>query len=217
MSFSLDMTMMYVMHDALRRELERIARIIDRAGDDPRQILRTAAGWEMFKKYLRAHHAAEDETLWPVMAELLTGREADLALLDAMEAEHAVIDPILAAIDTTLADREARPERLGSLVDYLRSALTAHLEHEENQSLALIDDVLSQEQWSRVGQRQHELQGAEEVRRYLPWMLDDLAPERSAAILAALPEPIRQAYAAEWRPAYIELGLWTPTRHDHAA
>jgi hypothetical protein len=52
-TFRLDMTMMYAMHHALRRELERIARITARPDDDPRHVLATAAGWEMFKTYLR--------------------------------------------------------------------------------------------------------------------------------------------------------------------
>jgi hypothetical protein len=49
----------------------------------------------MFKKYLRIHHRAEDEAVWPVMYQVLTDRPDDLALLDAMEAEHAAIDPLL--------------------------------------------------------------------------------------------------------------------------
>jgi hypothetical protein len=53
-----DMTMMLVMHDALRRELERMARITAHTDDDPRRILQTALGWELFKNYLRVHHNA---------------------------------------------------------------------------------------------------------------------------------------------------------------
>src|SRR5262245_53043492 len=98
-TFKLDMTFMYVFHDAIRRDLERIARATSRESDDPTRVLRTAAGWEMFKKYLRIHHRAEDEAVWPVMYQVLTDRPDDLALLDAMEAEHARIDPLLDGID----------------------------------------------------------------------------------------------------------------------
>src|SRR5262245_49492980 len=85
--FTLDMTYMYLFHDALRRDLERIARFTDSRSDDPKTMLRSAAGWEMFKKYLRIHHQAEDDAVWPVMYEKLTDRPDDLALLDAMESE----------------------------------------------------------------------------------------------------------------------------------
>jgi hypothetical protein len=47
------MTMMYAMHAALRRELERIALVTARPDDDPKHVQRTAAGWEMFKSYLQ--------------------------------------------------------------------------------------------------------------------------------------------------------------------
>jgi iron-sulfur cluster repair protein YtfE (RIC family) len=99
--FTLDMTYMYVFHDALRRDLERIARFTARGSDDPSRMLRSAAGWEMFKKYLRIHHQAEDDAVWPVMYQVLADRPDDLALLDAMEAEHGAIDPLLDAAWST--------------------------------------------------------------------------------------------------------------------
>jgi len=43
-AFELDMTMMYAMHDALRRELVRIARVIANRHQDPQQVLDTAMG-----------------------------------------------------------------------------------------------------------------------------------------------------------------------------
>src|SRR5262249_10604612 len=118
-NFKLDMTMMFTIHDAFRRELERIARVTARTDDDPARILRAALGWRMFKAYLRVHHTAEDEAVWGPMAPQLAGRPSDLALLAAMEAEHAAIDPRLNAIDAALADRDRGPEQLGGPVDGL--------------------------------------------------------------------------------------------------
>ena len=94
MSGRLDMTLMYAMHNALRRELEHIARITARLDDDPRRILASAAGWEMFKKALHLHHGSEDDALWPGMRQSPAHRPGDLALVAAMAAEHAVIDPV---------------------------------------------------------------------------------------------------------------------------
>lgn len=128
---NLDMTMMFAIHDALRRELERIARITSRVDEDPRHVLSTAVGWELFKKFLTAHHTSEDLTVWPVMYKALAGRDSETALLDAMEAEHAVIDPLLTDIDAALADRDTGAERLGGLVETLFTDLNAHLDHEE--------------------------------------------------------------------------------------
>jgi hypothetical protein len=44
-AFKLDMTRMYIMHTALRRDLERIAKATARSDDDPRRVMRTAVGW----------------------------------------------------------------------------------------------------------------------------------------------------------------------------
>jgi Hemerythrin HHE cation binding domain len=209
MSFRNDMTMMYAVHDALRRELERIARIAARPGDDPRPVLRAAAGWEMFKSYLHIHHTAEDETVWPVMEPLLAGRPDDLALLAAMESEHAAIDPLLSAIDAALADRDYGTQRLGGLVDALVTGLSAHLRHEEDEALALIDVTLTEQQVQRLGQRQAELIGAD-ASRYLPWLLDGVPPNLAAAVLSRVPGPARAAYRDQWRAAYGDLRLWDP-------
>src|SRR5258708_1354460 len=116
-TFNLDMTMMLTVHDAFRRELERIAKITARTDDDPQHILSAAVGWQIFKKYLRIHHTTEDETVWGLMETELADRPGDLALLAAMEAEHAAIDPLLNAIDAALGDRNAGHERLGGSVD----------------------------------------------------------------------------------------------------
>ena len=86
MAFRNDVTMMYAVHDALRRELDRIARVTARTDDDPKQVLRTAAGWEMFKSYLHVHHTTEDELLWPPLRKSLSEDSHATALLDAMEA-----------------------------------------------------------------------------------------------------------------------------------
>jgi hypothetical protein len=210
MSFTNDMTMMYAVHDALRRELGRIAAIAARPGDDPRPVLRAAAGWEMFKRYLHIHHTAEDETVWPVLAPLLAGRPDDLALVAAMESEHAAIDPLLGAVDAALADRDYGPQRLGALIDALVTGLSGHLRHEEDEALALIDATLTEEQVGRLGQRQAELIGADAA-RYLPWLLDGTSPEATAAVLARVPGPARTAYREQWRAAYGDLRLWDPS------
>ncbi|MEU9773227.1 hemerythrin domain-containing protein [Streptomyces sp. NPDC047968] len=206
---NLDMTMMFAIHDALRRELERIARITSRVDEDPRHVLSTAVGWELFKKFLVAHHASEDRTVWPVMHKALAGREAEaeIALLDAMEAEHAVIDPLLADIDAALADRDSGAARLGGLVDQLCTDLRAHLDHEEREALALMDLTMSQEQWSAFSAEQKDRIGSD-ANRYLPWLLDDIDAARVATVLGKLPPPLRAAYDNEWRAAYEALDIW---------
>src|SRR6266487_4084183 len=82
--FTLDMTMMFAIHDALRRDLEHVAQVHTRN-----------EGWDLFDRMLHLHHTIEDDLLWPVMRDAVAGRSEDLALLDEMETEHAAIVPLL--------------------------------------------------------------------------------------------------------------------------
>lgn len=204
---NLDMTMMFAIHDALRRELERIARITARVDEDPRHVLSTAVGWELFKKFLTIHHTSEDVTVWPVMQQALAGKPAELALLDDMEAEHAVIDPLLADIDAALADRDSGLERLGGLTDTLYTRLRGHLDHEERDALQLMDITMTSEQWAAFSAEQRTRVG-DDSRFYLPWLLDDMDVARVAGILGKMPEQLKNAYETEWRAAYEALDIW---------
>jgi iron-sulfur cluster repair protein YtfE (RIC family) len=203
-----DMTMMYVFHDALRRDLDRIVRLTARTDDDPRHVLRTAAGWEMFKSYLHVHHTTEDEMLWPPMRQALAADSAGATLLDAMEAEHSAIDPLLAAIDAALADRDSGPGRLAELADALAAALRGHLDHEEKDGLPLVDATITAEQWQAFG-----AEGANrissDVSRFMPWIFEGAASEVTASVIGLLPPPVQQAYRDQWQPAYVNLNLWS--------
>ncbi len=205
--YRLDMTMMYAVHDAFRRELGRLARITSRADDDPGRILSVAAGWEMLKTYLRLHDGAENDGLWPTMWPELVRREEEAQLVEAMEVEHAAIDPKLEAIDAALADRDASPQRLAELVDALAQSVDEHLSHEERDGLPLVDRMLSEEQWSAFGDL-HRRRVGPHVSHYLPWLLDGATSDKTAYVLARLPEAVRLAYQVEWRAAYAQLDLW---------
>ncbi|WTW93924.1 hemerythrin domain-containing protein [Streptomycetaceae bacterium NBC_01309] len=209
MAFKNDMTMMFAMHDALRRELERIARITERGGDDPRVILRTAAGWGMFKRYLHVHHGAEDEILMPEVRKALAGRPDDLAVIDAMEAEHAAVDPGIAFFDAAIADPESGPDKLAMIVDRLLTGLGGHLKHEEDEALALVDEVASPELLARFG-AEHSIRIGAEGSVFLPWLLDGADAAAVAAVTGRLPAPVRAAFATIWVPAYVGSDIWAP-------
>lgn len=91
--------MMYVTHDAFRRDLGRFT-AASAAGTAHSPGV--CAGWENFKAQLLLHHSVEDTHLWPRVRRAAAGLPSGLALLDEMEAEHAQIDPLLTAVDDAL-------------------------------------------------------------------------------------------------------------------
>jgi hemerythrin-like domain-containing protein len=207
---NLDMTMMLTVHDAFRRELDRLTRIAEGAADDPREVLRSALGWKLFKTYLGIHHAAEDEAVWGLMDARLAD-SPDRAVLAAMEAEHAALDPLLAAVDAAAVGRagEGGADRLGGLVGELAAVLRDHLRHEEDEGLALIDATLSREEWANFSAVQLRKVGVG-LGTYMPWLLDDASQEWVETVLSRLPGYGRTAYEGMWKSAYGRLSLWAP-------
>jgi len=69
-----DMIMMYVIHDALRRDLEHLTRAVEsRASLEPDRRQAFDAGWELFKLQLHHHHTGEDTALWPMVQQKSLG------------------------------------------------------------------------------------------------------------------------------------------------
>jgi len=210
MDYTLDMSMMFAMHDALRRELAQVGRIASGRDDNPGTLLRAALGWELFRKFLTVHHQTEDDVLWPPLRASVAGRPGQAALVDALEAEHGVIDPLLAAIDAAAADPDYGYQRFGGIVDELSVTLNAHLAHEEADGLPLIDASLTPAQWQHFAQV-HGERNLPDASRFMPWLLAGARPEVLDAILGKFPPPLLTAYREQWAPAYAAQTIWPAT------
>ena len=192
-----DFTMMYAAHDAFSRHLDRIAEALERDGavSRPRR-----ERWTLFAKQLHIHHTAEDEALWPMLRAAIASPD-ELAVLDAMEAEHAQLDPQLERIDAL--DRRGARVRRGGQRPRARSACSrGHMRHEENAALPLIDAYLGRAGWAEFGRHIRSTQGISGAAVYLPWLLDGAPADLAKRILAVLPPPVRVLYRVAWRRRY---------------
>jgi hypothetical protein len=211
MDFRLDMSMMFAMHAALRRELVQVARIAARRDDNPARLLHAALGWELFRKFLLVHHQSEDAALWPVLRARVAGWPDRVALADALEAEHAAIDPLLSAIDAAAADPAYGYQRFGDLIDELAAKLTAHLAHEESDGLALIDASLTPQEWQHFA-RVHTERIRGDAPMYMPWLLSEAGPQTLDAILGKFPPLLLTAFREQWGPKYAALNIWNAAK-----
>jgi hypothetical protein len=207
MEYKLDMGMMFAMHDALRRDLAQVGRIANVRDDNPATLLRAALGWELFKKFLLVHHKSEDDALWPPLRASVAGQPDRVALVDALEAEHDVIEPLLAAIDAAAADPDYGYQRFGDIVDELSAKLNAHLDHEEADGLPLIDASLTPREWQHFAQV-HGQRNLPDAARYMPWLLSQARPQTLDTILGNFPPRLLTAYREQWAPAYAALQIW---------
>ncbi|AYF77467.1 hypothetical protein D7D52_30745 [Nocardia yunnanensis] len=89
---TIDFFGMYLAHDACMRDLIRLTAAI---AEDRLTEPSVRLGWETFQRQLDRHHSTEDAALWPLVRTAATD-PADLAILDEMEAEHDIIEDLLA-------------------------------------------------------------------------------------------------------------------------
>ena len=198
-----DLTIMIAAHDAFRRDLTRLARTAS-AANDPARRQSVQAGWELFKRELHIHHTAEDEIIWPALRPRLAHSASALSVLDAMEAEHELIDPLLASVDAAFA----RQEPAADVIDALTSALTGHLAHEERDGLPLIGEALTSAEWRGVGFKIVRKNGLSAGGEMFAWLADGADPDQAAAAIGTLPPPARLVYRAIWKPRYARTSRW---------
>jgi Hemerythrin HHE cation binding domain len=193
---TVDFTMMYAAHDAFARDLRRLATAAaqDR-GFAPPEVAR----WRGLTAQLHLHHRLEDVALWPPLRqETLTPAEIDV--LDAMEREHAQIDPALDAVERAIADHDTAAYAQG--VRTLGEALGVHMRHEETAALPIVEARLGPAGWAAFGAQFRGAQGVRGAAEFFPWLLDDAPPETVARVLGLLPPPVRLLYRLFWVRSY---------------
>ena len=99
----IDLTAMFVMHHGFRRDMRDFAAAAQRTPVADRAAWRALhRRWQAYAMVLHHHHAGEDAGIWPLLVQRSTaaGDTGAVATLEAMEAEHEVIDPLLESCRT---------------------------------------------------------------------------------------------------------------------
>jgi hemerythrin-like domain-containing protein len=185
-----DMQTMYVMHHGFRRDLRRFAEAVRATpvGERATWVL-LLERWELFAEVLHHHHSGEDAGIWPWLRERCDAEH--LAMLDAMEEEHGEIDPLLQACSAgfrrlaEVADEDARAA-LAVRVVAARDCLGRHLAHEETEAIALIQQLMTQQEWVELDERhfKDEKLTLAKVARIVPWAAYDVPREARDRVLA---------------------------------
>jgi hypothetical protein len=189
-----DFTMMYAAHDAFARHLDRLAAALDVGTVRPA----VASAWRIFATQLHIHHTAEDEVLWPLLRNAVPSEQQHV--LDAMEAEHEQLDPLLERIDDEVD--AGRSADAAASIRELATSLRQHMRHEENEALPLIETHLGTSGWGEFAQRMRSTIGYKGAAVYFPWVLDGASDAMSRAVLGLLPVPARLLYRRSWLPRY---------------
>ena len=141
-------TIVYLIHEAFRRDLARLSSAVRGPRVDQQRARRLSAHWEFVNDQLHHHHEVEDASLWPLVRPKLSGRNDELAVLSEMEAQHVALVPQCEAIGVGFSSFATKPDEhagaeLGDELDSLASQLESHLNDEEVRCFPVIDQALS--------------------------------------------------------------------------
>ncbi len=198
---------MLAVHDAFKRAF----------GDAPGQLASVGDGDAQRARYLadylgevlwllHAHHAAEDELLFP----LLSWRAPEeRGLFSRMEAQHAALVASLQAAESA-AERFGRSgsaldgEALASACKSLREALVAHLDQEEKDVLPIAARCVSPPEWGALPA--HALSHYEGTRVWLPFglVLEAMPDAMREDLLAHVPPPVSQMWFGGGSDAFAQ-------------
>lgn len=187
-----DLMPMYLMHHAFRRDLAAFAVAVATTGvNDRRRWRRLGRRWDSFARILHLHHQGEDDVLWPLLLGKVdaAGDATGRATLEAMEAEHDEIDPLLAGCAAGLAALAAGSDADTRAALVVRTAATRerlghHLGHEESEAMALVQRHLTPAEWEAMHPEFGRHYTTRDALFALPWVLRGVPAELRPAALA---------------------------------
>ena len=138
-----DTTMMRIVHDALRRDLSRASSAIarpDQARGDQRRAIGAHLTWMMH--FLHAHHASEDDGLYPLVRQRAGAADGIVEVLDRMARHHEAIAPAAAAVEAAAmalaaSGSDDATHQTRDALDALGAVLLPHLQEEEDDAMPI--------------------------------------------------------------------------------
>lgn len=196
----LDLTMLYVVHHALRRDLAALAVAVRSTPVEDRAGWRRLSGrFDLFSAAWHYHQRACDTGLWSLLAARDERHGRRLAALLAAEhgrAEH-VVDSCASAF-TRLAEAGDQ-DALAALVVRLaacRQSLARQLVHAETEALPLVQQLVAPTEWAQVLTEQFAPRHLpmSTLLTVVPWAVSDLPGHARLRLLTAQPWPLRLAW-----------------------
>lgn len=181
-----------IIHQGLRRDLERIERAARRPDPSAEQRLALARRTAWLMGLLHFHHTREETAIWPLA---VAKRPSVQTIVAAMEPQHADVaeagDQLAAAAAAygESGTREHRDDLLAAL-DRMRRASLPHLEYEETVAVPELVDILDDQDWKQVNKAFYQGVRPSYLGWIVPWVLDDCDPDDEAYFRTQLPRPV---------------------------
>ncbi len=218
-----DTTMMGVVHDAYRRDLERARQALTTAPypeGERREAIAEHVQWLM--ELLHAHHTGEDDGLWPLV---LRRNPDSAAILEIMDADHERIAPAMeglteAARDYAESDTAAARTGLIAALDALSEVVLPHLRREEDEAMPVVSASITAAEWDAWDQEYNvKPKAMRQLAAEGHWIIDGLDPDRYQVAIHLLPPIPRFIMLKAFAPGYRRRAttLWGPGEYGPAA
>ena len=178
---AVDFAMNGMLHRAMLREIDRVQALVV-SGDSAMARRR----FHFFSQLLHQHHEGEDTYLFPLIRQR-SSDTAELATMDALEAEHEQMHAALNACDTDFAGDGPLPESTVSDLKGLKFVLAAHCAHEEADGERILAEYVSEEDLKPFHAANRK---AEHAMLVFPWIADGGSPA-DQKVYNVLPAPVR--------------------------
>ena len=185
-----------LIHNAVRRDLTRLATALDPWEDGNRERARhLERAFANLRRELTHHHEGEDSHVWPFLA----GGGADADLLGEMETEHAAMAAALAETGTALSalahtGSAADAAAARASVARTRAVVAAHLDHEEAELEPLLRKHEATAEWKAVTRKlRHRSPG--DAGSFFAWLTDGMSTDDRAALRSTVPAPVTTVLA----------------------
>jgi hypothetical protein len=185
------MSMNRVIHNAVRRDLGRLATALGSARDsDVGRARDLQRAYDNLHTQLTHHHEAEDAHVFPALRQL----GVDPVLIDEMDGEHEAMAAALGstaglmqryAVTGSAADAAAAR----SSVEQTRHVVEDHLTHEEAQLEPLMRPHVESEEWKQAEKALRKLPPVT-AGRFFAWLTDGMDPDSRAFLRTTIPAPV---------------------------
>ena len=189
-----DTTMMRIVHDALRRDLSRAKAALTeptRSRAAQRRAVAAHLDWTMC--FLHAHHASEDDGLYPLVRERAGDATDVLEVLDRMTREHQDVADAITAVEAATAALANNPSddagrRTVAALDALEAVLLPHLREEEHEAMPITSRLITAAEWQAI-EKKHNLdpKSMSDLGFEGHWLIDSATDADRAIVIGLIP------------------------------
>lgn len=184
-----DFSMNTNLHHAFKREVSRLRKGVQQVDlADNAATAGLARRFAFFSATLHHHHQGEDQYLFDRVR--IRATPAEVAVLDAMDAEHDALKLALDRLDSdfrTLSP-DSDPATIAADFDELRTVLDGHCAHEEQAGVPIVQKYVTPEDLKEF---MAFTRSAPESTMVLAWVCDGATPEQVASVWGMLPPFVR--------------------------